>query len=383
MFTLTTATTTSCSTTMCNSYSHSLYRTTPTLTTTNLFDRAEMAFVAYLVGPGCTTNFQGPLSCYHSNDNINSDMLAIMQQIRGSSAAGAIAMAIGVDRSSPLGVINLSTASVSFSEDRIIFSLNASHSALPQYTPGSSAYDLIAPTLGMTEHDPRLIVLNSADHSRRSRAVLTGAATPFATSGIHKCISQVGGIGAVFLLLEKARDSETLLDLLSVIAALLYHNPRCTAEMDSIRGYPILANFLYQRQALLNGAILDKVLELVGIIPDPRYPLRSPVVGNFVGFRHLVLDYELWRNTPLDVQRQYFSRISQLLVHNHQAPFNVWRFRRLHWLSRMLLILKDDELDASLLDVVMNTVTTFLKLSLEEDDIQVGLAQCDILYLVR
>jgi beige protein homolog 1 len=162
-----------------------------------------------------------------------------------------------------------------------------------------------------------------------------------------------------------------LLDVLCVLVALMRNNARTTQEMENIRGYTILAAFLYQRSSLLNGAILDKVLELVGIVPDSRYPLRAAVIANTLAFRHLIMDYEIWRNTAIDVQRQYFSRLCQLLVHNHQASFNVWRLRKMHWLPRMLFVLKDDELHPALLELVMNTITMFLKLSLEEEDLHV------------
>jgi hypothetical protein len=164
---------------------------------------AEMALVSYLLGSSCTTNYQGSLATYQTFEAINSDTLAIMQQIRASTATGAIATAIGVERS-PLGILNLSAATIPYSEDRIIFALNGSHSSIPQYMSGNTVYDFMIPTPN-NDHNPRLIVPNSADHSRRSRAVLTGAATPFASSGIDKCISQIGGIGSIFLLLARTK----------------------------------------------------------------------------------------------------------------------------------------------------------------------------------
>jgi hypothetical protein len=86
-----------------------------------------------------------------------------------------------------------------------------------------------------------------------------------------------------------------------------------------------VANFLRKKSTLLNSEIIETLLSLVGATPDPK----ESVVSNHFAFKHFVLYFDLWKNTPLQLQQRILQFINSLLAGNFQRKFNVVRLRRL------------------------------------------------------
>ena len=211
-----------------------------------------------------------------------------------------------------------------------------------------------------------MVILNSvASYNTSSKALMLGGCLSLASSGIFTGINKIGGVGVIFLLIEKADTSESLYEAISLLTILLQENDRFIHHMELVKGYAMLASFLHNKQSLLTKKILDKLFELTGIYGREG----DPVISNLQSCRHLILYYQLWKWTSPDIQILYFRRLNHLLINNSQASYNVNKLHRLHLLQKILIILQDDLLDESLLDWIGNLLTNFLAHQITEDDL--------------
>ena len=301
----------------------------------------DMVLICFCLGPRYTGNFQGQFCSYSSYTPITSRTLAILEANESQNL-----------------IMDLST-SFTIPEERVIFSLNANN--VKQITKSDSySNQVFQGSIGLT-------VYNSADLNGVARGLLTGGCMALSPSGISTGICKIGGVLVVFLLIEKADTSESLLDTISLLVVLVRDNPRISREMERLKGYPLLADFLYKKRALITVQILEKLLELTGIIPVRRN--EDPIISNYFAFRYVILYFQLWKWTPVEVQVAYFRRINSLMINNSQAKFNILRMRKLHLLPKLLYILKEEVLDPDIIDWVSIVITNYVSSELQEDDL--------------
>ena len=221
--------------------------------------------------------------------------------------------------------------------------------------------------------------MNAADSSpdnASSRAFLTGDSISLAASGIAYVMERVGSVDVVLMLMEWAHTQEHLLHSFSILVELLQGNARATRQMEWTRGYEKAAYILGCKSGLLSEPVLQKVMELIGLYVVPTFSASStdpsvtvPVVSNPLAFRHLIGNYDVWKNTPVSLQLRLFSYLQAGLMNNPQADFNVYQFRRLNLLPRLLLMLQDDTLDGAVLEPIVHIICGIASQDLTEEDL--------------
>ncbi len=113
--------------------------------------------------------------------------------------------------------------------------------------------------------------------------------------------------------------------ILETMVSLIKGNYRNTRDMEVTKGYEIVSAFLRKKANLLTVEAADSLLHLVGATDDPK----ESVIANHHAFKHFVLYYEMWKQTPIPLQQRVLQFINNLIVNNVQAKFNMGRMRRL------------------------------------------------------
>ena len=295
----------------------------------------EMILFAYCLGPRYTGNFQGQYHYYSTPNMITSRILSIIQSPDFKSASSLNifhhAVAFAADTQNPFDQSHfVDFDAVEISEEKIIFSFNARNtkpslpSSLPSYPSSSSKKGM---AIGIT-------IINN--NLRGEDGELVGGSAVLAPSGISSGLESIGGVFVIFLLLEKVKTSESLLDTVHFLIIILKENPRIAREMERMKGYSLIARLLLKKKRLLSASIVDKLFELTGAVPGRK---DDPIISNLLAFQSIILVFRLWKDLPVDIQFVYFKRMNSLLLSNPQAHFNQSILRKSSFLQKLLNLL--------------------------------------------
>jgi hypothetical protein len=160
-----------------------------------------------------------------------------------------------------------------------------------------------------------------------SKAILTGGCLPLNTGSVASCLRRIGGVSAILLLVEASDTPELLVKSLQLLMSLVQGNAINTSDMENAKGYEIIGYFLKEtQQHFVTVEVMDSLFEFAGFRKDSP---RTSVIANTLAFKHLLLDYEIWKSRPLAVQKVYFQRLQDFIYDNVQKIFNVWRMQSL------------------------------------------------------
>lgn len=293
----------------------------------------EIVLGTYFLGPSYTGSCMGSMTHLSTAAIINPENLLLIQRY-GCSI-------------SDLGPLSLS--SLELLEDKVVFRFVAS---AYESDPSISAHYLI----------------NVADSSGDSKAVVVGDHKVYMDEGLISGIRKIGGISSVLYLIENVETPDTLLDLISIIVALISNCPLMFEEMNRIKGYEIINNFLSQKKHLLTEQLFDKLCEMAGIVPSPT--TGRVIIRNMEAFDTIILSFDTWKFCSLKLQSLYFERLLNLINNNNQSLLNVEQMRKVHILRRLFVILVDENLDESLIQIIVRVIRSFLAHKLTEEDIQ-------------
>lgn len=175
-------------------------------------------------------------------------------------------------------------------------------------------------------------------------AYLTGGCGSIASLNVADALRMMGGVSALFPMVQQAPSSAELELALTMIVVLVHQNRRNLIDMASQHGYPMLGHILKEKAVLLNESIVNLLFSLV----EGRRPLGSrlfksskitaetqillyacqdqgvgvtsvtctpanAIVANTLALQYLLLDYQIWRCTPPRLQKHLFTRLSHLI----------------------------------------------------------------------
>lgn len=118
-------------------------------------------------------------------------------------------------------------------------------------------------------------------------------------------------------------------------------------------GYLVLSYLLKRKAHLFTDEITDLLFDLAGINSVARpggglseSPLltakevpRVPLVSNSHVIRNILLYFEIWKGTSLELQKVMLQRLATLFVDNPQAGYNAYFLRKVRiFFNKMLLI---------------------------------------------
>ncbi|KAI9119166.1 hypothetical protein K1719_009841 [Acacia pycnantha] len=105
---------------------------------------------------------------------------------------------------------------------------------------------------------------------------------------IGETIRPIGGMAVVLALVEAAETRDMLHMALTLLACALHQNPQNVKDMQSLRGYHLLAVFLRCRMGDVDVPVLEKLVVLLGVILEDGF--LSSELDNVVRFVIMTFD---------------------------------------------------------------------------------------------
>ncbi|KAF2070943.1 hypothetical protein CYY_007734 [Polysphondylium violaceum] len=339
----------------------------------------------YFLGPNYVGNFKGRFSPYQTYEIVNSQNLLAIKDL---------------DYGDQLGPLNLAKVSMSIDENRIVVGLCASNKIIRTNNSPKIVYNEIlnhilndisqangstptmmssnsSPTtnsggsLKKKEKDFRVEIINQSDLTTKQRGVLSGSVEAFRRNKVADSIKKIGGMPIALLLLEKSNNVATLHDSLSLLVGLIQYHPTNTHEMSLINGYELLAWVLKKKVDLFNIDIIDLLFDFIGINTHLTRNRSEGTVANWNACKYIMMNYEIWKNTSVQLQKYILDGYNSLIMGNVQKKFNIDSLRKIHLIQELFDILSDESVPE---EVASETVITVLYNVLSEG----GLIEDDI-----
>ncbi|KAI9471032.1 MAG: hypothetical protein EXX96DRAFT_375724 [Benjaminiella poitrasii] len=195
-----------------------------------------------------------------------------------------------------------------------------------------------------TELDYSRLVLNAgiskldlSIYSPKNMAYLVGepiVAYPF---GLDESLWKIGGCAVALKLIEQSESSETLYKSMTFLFSIIRYSWRNSEDMERHHGYEILAHLLKKKRELITEGILELLLVFIG--KDPHSPENS-IINNPLAYRYVVLNFEIWKKTPISVQKAQLDQFVLFLSTSKMSYFNSRRLPKIHLVKKVLLAFK-------------------------------------------
>ncbi|KAI4150706.1 MAG: hypothetical protein LQ341_001049, partial [Variospora aurantia] len=207
-----------------------------------------------------------------------------------------------------------------------------------------------------------LPMINDALKYPHGYGVLTGGPAVITARSLDNAAWQVGGSTAVVLsLLDGANSDKAITQALKCIFGIIQNNWRCSEAMERENGFTILSNLIADK---VNGSFFEKdnngvnqpnsrayteargnfalnvltmVLRFLGYRTDK--PEQS-VLNNPLAYRTLLVDADVWRNMPDNVQELYYAQFLAFGVHSRYSAFNTKRLSKMRIIKKWIEALK-------------------------------------------
>eukprot|EP01122_Echinamoeba_exundans_P014023 TRINITY_DN6266_c0_g2_i2.p1 TRINITY_DN6266_c0_g2~~TRINITY_DN6266_c0_g2_i2.p1 ORF type:complete len:3498 (+),score=514.91 TRINITY_DN6266_c0_g2_i2:93-10586(+) len=183
------------------------------------------------------------------------------------------------------------------------------------------------------------------------------------------------------------RDDSDAVSLLRCLRVFLFHNPQSHSTMADCKGWETLGWLLCTRARFTE----EKLQVLWGLVGTPL-PLNSDAavqeskfidifnrttISSLPAMKWLLLDFNVWRHAPQTIQIAFTKHLTALITSASHREFNTVRLRRLHFLSFLLTLLRDDSFDLSVHLAIVELIETWLRdctivrtLAMEEEELR-------------
>ncbi|PWY97683.1 beach-domain-containing protein [Testicularia cyperi] len=355
---------------------------------------ADLALVLHELGPRFSSNAQDSLGrflTYRASASINLRLDAVAR--RGVN---------GVPLSeSQLSSLPLVTAIAGRScdlivEDRLYFVVDAANTATFDRVPhgkGPAATSvrpgLDAATAALSQDASRrsgpVVILNQAVLLSREAvttsfglAKLYGEPALVVPRPLDEMIWKLGGSAVLLKLVGTSATPTELYDTLKLLLQLVSESWRLSEDVERCKGYEVLGLLLSGKAHLFDERIAQLLFAAVGIDSDATADGgmdRATLVNPFL-YRIIMLDFELWTRTSVDLQRLHLDHFKTLLRVSRHRRFNAKRVAKMQVVKKVVHALRSDryteEISSSLVaalrvclsalftDTSLRLVTSFL-----------------------
>ncbi|KAI9019575.1 hypothetical protein CLU79DRAFT_704780, partial [Phycomyces nitens] len=152
--------------------------------------------------------------------------------------------------------------------------------------------------------------------------------------GLDESIWKIGGCAVALKLIERSETSATLCKTTSILFEMIRYSWRNSEDMERSRGYEIFAYLLKQKRDLISPELLELLLVFIG---KSIFVSRESVINNPFAYRYVILNFEIWKKTHLDVQRAHLAQFILFLYSSKRRHFNLKRLQKVHLVKKMLL----------------------------------------------
>ena len=352
----------------------------------------DLVAVCYHLGPKYHGNFQDCLGSFQTYEasaalNLRNELLHRGKEDRSDLMLAIRQKASNLIREDKV-LINVSPAATLDNDDR-----NAiDEGQLVKCLSKLAAKNLIAYTRSGTNAvaiNGAVPSINDALTQARGVFMLMGDPTITAPQSLDDASWRLGGCGSIGLgLLHRAKTTEDLALTFDIVLETVRHSWRNSEVMERESGYTILAMLLKDKlmgtaqgngdgskasvviptpRLDKNGLILRVLQSLLMFIGyDSSSPSRA-VINNPLAYKVLLVDTNIWRSGPSDVQKLYFDQFRVFAEQSDYNQFNVKRLLRMRILKRIMESLKSEPIQKSVIPMYMDTLRILLPHSLNAE----------------
>ncbi len=146
--------------------------------------------------------------------------------------------------------------------------------------------------------------------------------------------------------------------------------------------YPLLEYILSFKAYLFNADTVSLLFDLLSATrttstkylrataPSSKTDLNSAVIANPFILRTVMMNYDVWRASRVEIRIKWLKHLTELLSGNFHKDFNLWRMHKAHALSALLYMLHDDTLDEALLPGVVDLISCLVHGAAGLDDMR-------------
>ncbi|GAA5976518.1 hypothetical protein JCM10908_005528 [Rhodotorula pacifica] len=184
--------------------------------------------------------------------------------------------------------------------------------------------------------------------------------------GLDDSLWAAGGTALLLRWIDFAKTTDQLETAVSTLVEALADSWRLCEEADRTRAYDVLAMLLQRQGDRISVNIHAKLLRLAGV--DVSHPELSTISSSPASDR-LLSNFDLWRTTSAEVQRQHISTLTRLIEFEAGAA-NVKKLRKLGFFRRLLLAVRTNSFDQDVAGEAAELLLSFLRLSFTVDAIR-------------
>ncbi|XP_029465484.1 WD repeat- and FYVE domain-containing protein 4 [Rhinatrema bivittatum] len=258
------------------------------------------------------------------------------------------------------------------SEEKISFGISIVNSSLNTIMDIKTFYNevdsrLIANEMNVSSRDnvmPIVLARNSAGHL--SGAIRTiGAATVgyygvrvFNSNPAANSLNFIGGPAILLELIAMALDDHALYAAVKVLHSVQSSNAMSEKLIKHMDGYRLLAFLLKKKARLLNSRIFHLLLSMVG---TADHGFGSLAIQNHSAFQHILCDFELWLNTPDNLDLVLFSHLITIFKDKSHGSSNAEVAHQMQVVPKLLFLLNDPNLSQSKVTEICKILIHLLK----------------------
>ncbi|KAA0718059.1 WD repeat- and FYVE domain-containing protein 4 [Triplophysa tibetana] len=216
---------------------------------------------------------------------------------------------------------------ISFAMNPAVFTVTTVADIRDQYNEVDCR--LIAKEMGITSRDnctPVFLAHNISQNlsgtARTIGAALVGCfgVRTFKSCSAASSFQYVGGPAAVLSLVAMASDDDSLYAAVKVLLSVLETNSVMEQEMKRTNGYKLLSFLLKMKSQLVSCRIFNLILAIVGTMDLGSDAFNIP---NIIAFQDVLCDFEVWQNTPENLDLRVLNHLSDLLKSSRLGLFIV------------------------------------------------------------
>ncbi|CAM0141774.1 unnamed protein product [Umbelopsis sp. WA50703] len=165
-------------------------------------------------------------------------------------------------------------------------------------------------------------------------AYLSGAPLVVRPPSVDNTLWKIGGFASVLKLVEVSDTPNALYKSIGILFEAIRCSWRNSEDMERLHGYEILAHLLKQKRDIISINHLESLLHFIG--KDPAC-LNESVINNPFAYRYIVLNFEIWKRAPIEVQKAHLDQFFLFIQHSRFRHFNIKRLQTIHLVKKMLL----------------------------------------------
>ncbi|KAI9273684.1 hypothetical protein BY458DRAFT_533167 [Sporodiniella umbellata] len=231
-------------------------------------------------------------------------------------------------------------------EDKITFAFFANNVLSEKINTGFLSTGMSMATcqaLEAEENNYRMI-LNSAlpkldlSISRpRSMGYFVGEPVVAHPLALDESIWKLGGCSVIMKLIELSKTTESLCKTVAFLFEILNHSWRISIDMERSRGYELLAYLLKRKRNLITLELFELILSFIG---KNKNNLGDSIINNPLAYRYIILNFEVWKKTNLDVQKAHLEQFVLFTNISNFRSFNLKQLPEIHIVKKFLLALR-------------------------------------------